>query len=62
MRFLVAKMMDKLLLNRIESDHYLFDLKQSQKRILPDSSVPNTRLFHGVLTLDFNYMKGIKHE
>ena len=58
MRFLVAEMMDKFLLDRLESDHYIFDLMQSQKRILPDSSVPNTRLFHGVLTLDFNYMKG----
>ena len=58
MRFLVAEMMDKFLLDRLESDHYIFDLMQSQKRILPDSSVPNTRLFHGVLTLGFNYMKG----
>lgn len=58
MRFLVAEMMDKFLLDRLESDHYIFDLMQSQKRILPDSSVPNTRLFHGVLTLEFNYMKG----
>ena len=58
MRSLVAEMMDKFLLDRLESDHYIFDLMQSQKRILPDSSVPNTKLFHGVLTLEFNYMKG----
>lgn len=58
MRFLVAEMMDKFLLDRLESDHYIFNLRQSQKRILPDSSVPNTKLFHGVLTLDFSYMKG----
>ncbi len=58
MRFLIGKMMNQLCINRINSDHYTFDLKNVQKRILPDSSVPNTRLFHGVLTLEFNYMKG----
>ena len=58
MRFLVTQMMDKLCVNRVSSDHYTFDLKNIQKRILPDSSVPNTILFHGVLTLEFNYTKG----
>ena len=58
MRFLVGKMMNQLCVNRINSDHYTFDLKNVQKRILPDSSVPNTRLFHGILTLEFVYTKG----
>ena len=58
MRFLVTQMMDKLCVNRVSSDHYTFNLKNIQKRILPDSSVPNTRLFHGILTLEFNYTKG----
>lgn len=58
MRFLVTQMMNKLCVNRMKSDHYTFDLKNMQKRILPDSSVPNTRLFHGVLTLEFVYTKG----
>lgn len=58
MRFLVGKMMNKLCVNRINSDHYTFNLKNIQKRILPDSSVSNTRLFHGVLTLEFRYTKG----
>lgn len=58
MRFSVAQMMNKLCVNRVKSDHYTFDLKNIQKRILPDSSVPNTRLFHGILTLEFNYTKG----
>lgn len=58
MRFLVAKMMNKLCVDRMKSDHYTFDLKNMQKRILPDSSVPNTRLFHGILTLEFVYTKG----
>ena len=58
MRFLVGKMMNQLCVNRINSDHYTFDLKNIQKRILPDSSVPNTRLFHGILTLEFVYTKG----
>lgn len=58
MRFLVAKMMNKLCVDRMKSDHYTFYLKNMQKRILPDSSVPNTRLFHGILTLEFVYTKG----
>lgn len=58
MRFLIGKMMIKLCVDRINSDHYTFDLKNVQKRILPDSSVPNTILFHGILTLEFNYTKG----
>lgn len=58
MRFLVTQMMDKLCVNRVSSDHYTFDLKNVQKRTLPDSSVPNTILFHGILTLEFNYTKG----
>ena len=58
MRFLVAKMMNKLCVDRMKSDHYTFDLKNMQKRILPDSSVPNTRLFHGILTPEFVYTKG----
>lgn len=58
MRFMIVQMMNKLCVNRVKSDHYIFDLKNMQKRILPDSSVPNTRLFHGVLTLEFVYTKG----
>lgn len=58
MRFLVTQMMNKLCVNRVKSDHCIFDLKNMQKRILPDSSVPNTRLFHGILTLEFVYTKG----
>ena len=60
MRFKIAQMMDKFVLNRVVSDHYIFNLTSYQKRILPDSSVPNTRLYHGVLTLVFDYMKGSK--
>lgn len=58
MRFLVAQMMNKLCVNRVKSDHYTFDIKNIQKRILPDSSVANTRLFHGILTLEYVYTKG----
>lgn len=58
MRFLVTQMMNKLCVNRVSSEHYTFNLKNIQKRILPDSGVPNTRLFHGVLTLEFVYTKG----
>lgn len=58
MRFLVTQMMNKLCVNRVSSEHYTFNLKNIQKRILPDSSVPNTWLFHGVLTLEFVYTKG----
>lgn len=58
MRFNIAQMMDKFVLSRVKSDHYIFDLERSQKRILPDSSVPNTRLYHGIVTLVFTYMKG----
>ncbi len=60
MRFKIAQMMEKFVLNRVVSDHYIFNLTSYQKRILPDSSVPNTRLYHGVLTLVFDYMKGSK--
>ncbi|WP_301049766.1 hypothetical protein [Lactobacillus intestinalis] len=60
MRFKIAQIMDKFILNRIVSGHYIFNLTSYQKRILPDSSVPNTRLYHGVLTLVFDYMKGSK--
>lgn len=58
MRFLVTQMMNQLCVDRMKSDHYTFDLKNMQKRILPDSSVPNTRLFHGILTLEYVYTKG----
>lgn len=58
MRFNIAQIMDKFLLNRVKTDHYIFDLSHFQKRTLPDSSVPNTRLYHGILTLDYSYMKG----
>ncbi len=60
MRFKIAQMMNKFVLNRVVSNHYIFNLTSYQKRILPDSSVPNTRLYHGVLTLVFDYMKGSK--
>lgn len=58
MRFLIGNMMNKLCVDRVNSDHYTFDLKNVQKRTLPDSSVPNTILFHGILTLEFDYTKG----
>ena len=58
MRFLVTQMMNQLCVDRMKSDHYTFDLKNMQKRILPDSSVSNTRLFHGILTLEYVYTKG----
>ena len=60
MRFKITQMMNKFVLNRVVSDHYIFNLTSYQKRILPDSSVPNSRLYHGVLTLVFDYMKGSK--
>lgn len=55
MRFEITKMMDQLTLEKLSTDHCVFYLKQRQKQILPDSSVPNTRLFHGILTLVFDW-------
>lgn len=55
MRFIVSQMIDKLSLEKLSTDHYIFQLRQRQKQILPDSSVPNTRLFHGILTLVFDW-------
>lgn len=58
MRFLVVKMMNSLTINKVNSDNYSFELQGSNQTILPDSSVPNTKLFHGILTLNFSYTKG----
>ena len=57
MRYQLAKMMEKFLFDRVRTDSYVYVLDHVEKRILPDSSVPNTRLFHGVLTLVFNYQE-----
>ena len=57
MRYQLAKMMEKFLFDRVRTDRYVYVLDHVEKRILPDSSVPNTRLFHGVLTLVFNYQE-----
>lgn len=58
MRFMIGQIMNKLCVDLVSSDHYTFNLKNVQKRTLPDSSVPNTRLFHGILTLEYVYTKG----
>lgn len=57
MRYQLMKMMEKFLFERVRTDSYVYVLDHVEKRILPDSSVPNTRLFHGVLTLVFNYQE-----
>lgn len=57
MRYQLAKMMEEFLFDRVRTDSYVYVLDHVEKRILPDSSVPNTRLFHGVLTLVFNYQE-----
>ena len=57
MRYQLVKMMEKFLFDRVRTDSYVYVLDHVEKRILPDSSVPNTRLFHGVLTLVFNYQE-----
>ena len=58
MRFQIDQMIDQFTLDRVVSDDYVYSLESSEKRILSDASVPNTRLYHGVLTLVFVYMKG----
>ena len=57
MRYQLIKMMEMFLFERVRTDSYVYVLDHVEKRILPDSSVPNTRLFHGVLTLVFNYQE-----
>lgn len=57
MRYQLVEMMSKFLFDRVRTDNYVYVLDHVEKRILPDSSVPNTRLFHGVLTLVFNYQE-----
>lgn len=57
MRYQLVKMMEKFLFDRVRTDNYVYVLDHVEKRILPDSSVPNTRLFHGVLTLVFDYQE-----
>lgn len=57
MRYKLLEMMDKFLFDRVRTDNYVYILDHVEKRILPDSSVPNTRLFHGVLTLVFDYQE-----
>lgn len=58
MRFQIDQMINQFILDRVMSDDYVYSLESSEKRILSDASVPNTRLYHGVLTLVFVYMKG----
>ena len=58
MRFQIDQMINQFILDRVVSDDYAYSLESSEKRILSDASVPNTRLYHGVLTLVFVYMKG----
>lgn len=58
MRFQIDQMINQFILDRVVSDDYVYSLESSEKRILSDTSVPNTRLYHGVLTLVFVYMKG----
>ena len=57
MRYQLVEMMEKFLFDRVRADNYVYVLNHVEKRILPDSSVPNTRLFHGVLTLVFDYQE-----
>lgn len=57
MRFDISEMMDKFLLNHIRTEHYVFTIDSKQKQMLPDSSVPNTILYHGILTLVFRYQE-----
>lgn len=59
MRFDISNMMDKFNFYHLKTDHYAFTRNQgqTQNRIMPDSSVENTRLYHGVLTLVFNYLQ-----
>ena len=57
MRYQLVEMMSKFLFDRVRTDNYVYVLNHVEKRILPDSSVPNTRLFHGVLTLVFDYQE-----
>lgn len=57
MRYKLLEMMDKFLFDRVRTDNYVYILDHVEKRILPDSSVSNTRLFHGVLTLVFDYQE-----
>lgn len=58
MRFQIDQMINQFILDRVVSDDYVYSLESSEKRILSDASVPNARLYHGVLTLVFVYMKG----
>ena len=58
MRFQIDQMINQFILDRVVSDDYVYSLESSEKRILSDASVPNTRLYHGVFTLVFVYMKG----
>lgn len=57
MHFNITQMMDKLTVDKLSTDHCVFKLKQRQKQILPDSSVQNSRLFHGILTLVFDWVQ-----
>lgn len=57
MRYKLLEMIGEFLFDRVRTDNYVYVLNHVEKRILPDSSVPNTRLFHGVLTLVFDYQE-----
>ena len=57
MRFEVSDIMDTLIVERVRTQNYVFTRHNKQTQILSDSSVPNTRLIHGIITLVFDYFK-----
>lgn len=60
MRLEVSKAIDKLLkLREIESDNFKFKtrLNEENSQLLNDTSVANTELIHGVVTLVFSWFK-----
>lgn len=57
MRYEVSSIMDTLIVERVRTQNYVFTRQNKQTQILSDSSVPNTRLVHGIITLVFDYFK-----
>lgn len=60
MRLEVSEAIDKLLkLQEIESDNFKFKvrLNEENSQLLNDTSVANTKLIHGVVTLVFDWFK-----
>lgn len=57
MRAEVSMMMNALIFDRVKTKNYTFTLVNKQTQLISDSSVENTRLIHGILTLDFNYFE-----